>query len=120
MELCYVHINYACCCGSFFIILNRHIQLFFIKQMHHYSISDIEMSCQTFLISPKFNKKLIYNSSANKYQEFSNAYIYSFMIKTENSIPNCANICHEATKEWNKIKSKGKSEIDNIIKNYLA
>ena len=88
--------------------------------MRHYSISGIEMSCQTFLVSPKFNKKLIYNLPANKYQEFSNAYVYSFMVKTGNSTPNRADICREATKEWNKIKSKDESEIDDIIRNYLA
>ncbi len=57
------------------------------------------MNHQTFLVSPKFNKKLIYNSPANKYQEFSNAYVYSFMVKTGNDTPNHAEICHEATKE---------------------
>jgi hypothetical protein len=35
------------------------------------------MSRQIFLVSPKFNKKLIYASPTNKYQEFTNAYIYS-------------------------------------------
>ncbi|RGB26231.1 hypothetical protein C1646_770719 [Rhizophagus diaphanus] len=34
------------------------------------------MSCQIFLFSPKFNKKPIYSSPANKYQEFSNAFVY--------------------------------------------
>ncbi|CAI2198979.1 11102_t:CDS:1, partial [Funneliformis geosporum] len=37
---------------------------------------------------PKFNKKLIYNSPSNKFQEFTNAYVYSIMVKTENGIPN--------------------------------
>src|SRR6266498_3454496 len=42
------------------------------------------------------------------------------MVKTGNGTPNQNNICHEATKEWNEIKSKSKSEIDEIIRNYLA
>ncbi|PKC06975.1 hypothetical protein RhiirA5_418840 [Rhizophagus irregularis] len=40
------------------------------------------MSRQTFFIDPKFNKKPIYNSPINKYQEFTNAYVYSVMVKT--------------------------------------
>ena len=32
------------------------------------------MSRQLFLFNPKFNKKPIYNSLTNKYQEFFNAY----------------------------------------------
>ena len=75
---------------------------------------------QTFFVSPKFNKKLIYNSLTNKYQEFSNAYVYSIMVKTGNSTLNRADVCDEATKEWNKIKNKSKAEIEDIIKNYLA
>jgi hypothetical protein len=64
------------------------------------------MSRQLFLFSPKFNKKPIYNSPTNKYQEFSNAYVYHFMVKTGNGTPNHANVCCEATQEWNKIKKK--------------
>ena len=78
------------------------------------------MSQQTFLFSPKFNKKPIYNSSTNKYQEFFNAYIYSLMVKTGNGILNHANVCREASQEWNKIKNKGAEEIDNIIRKYLT
>ncbi|CAI2199331.1 11816_t:CDS:1, partial [Funneliformis geosporum] len=69
---------------------------------------------------PKFNKKPIYNSPSNKYQEFTNAYVYSIMVKTKNGTPNRDNVCRETTKEWNKIKSKSKSEIDEIIRDYLA
>ena len=64
------------------------------------------MSHQLFLFSPKFNKKPIYNSPTNKYQEFSNAYIYSIMVKTGNGTPNRANVCREVIQEWNKIKKK--------------
>ena len=78
------------------------------------------MSHQTFLFSPKFNKKPIYNSPSNKYQEFTNTYVYSIIVKTGNGIPNRNDVCREATKEWNEIKSKSKSEIDEIIRNYLA
>ncbi len=42
------------------------------------------------------------------------------MIKTGNGTSNHADICREATKKWNKIKNKDKSEIDDIIKNYLT
>ncbi len=75
---------------------------------------------QTFFVNPKFNKKLIYNSPTNKYQEFSNAYVYSIMVKTGNGTPNRADICDKAIKEWNKIKNKSKAEIEDIIRNYLA
>ncbi len=78
------------------------------------------MSQQTFLFSPKFNKKPIYNSPTNKYQEFSNAYIYSLMVRIGNDILNYANVCHEASQEWNKIKNKGTEEINNIIRKYLT
>ena len=42
------------------------------------------------------------------------------MVKTGNGTPNRNNIYHKATKEWNEIKSKSKSEIDEIIRNYLT
>jgi hypothetical protein len=42
------------------------------------------------------------------------------MVKTGNGTPNRDNVCRETTKEWNKIKSKSKSEIDEIIRDYLA
>lgn len=78
------------------------------------------MNRQTFFLSPKFNKKPIYHAPTNKYQEFSNAYVYSIMVKTGNGTPNRADVCSEATKEWNKIKSKSREEIDDVIRNYLA
>ena len=78
------------------------------------------MNCQTFFLSLKFNKKLIYNLQTNKYQEFTNAYIYSIMVKIRNGDPNHAELCKSATKEWNKIKRKDKTEIDDIIRGYLA
>src|SRR5581483_11365670 len=78
------------------------------------------MSRQVFLFSPKFNKKLIYKSPTNRYQEFSNAYVYSTMVKTGNGTPNHADVCHEAAQEWNKIKKKNTIEIDEIIRQYLA
>ncbi|CAG8596260.1 7297_t:CDS:2 [Gigaspora margarita] len=78
------------------------------------------MSCQTFLFSPRFNKKLIYSSPTNKYQEFSNTYVYSYMIKTGNGTLNRANVCRKATQEWNKVKNKNEIEINDIIRNYLA
>lgn len=77
------------------------------------------MSRQTFLFSPKFNKKPIYSSPTNKYQEFSNAYVYSIMVKTGNGTPNRADVCREAAQEWNKIKKKSTTEIDEIIRRYL-
>ncbi|GES90527.1 hypothetical protein GLOIN_2v1766467 [Rhizophagus clarus] len=78
------------------------------------------MNRQTFFLSPKFNKKPIYHSPTNKYQEFTNAHVYSIMVKTGVGTPNCADVCSEAAKEWNKIKSKSRTEIDDIIRNYLA
>ncbi|PKK58284.1 hypothetical protein RhiirC2_796571 [Rhizophagus irregularis] len=78
------------------------------------------MNRQTFFLSPKFNKKLIYNLQTNKYQEFTNAYVYSIMVKTGNGDSNHAELCESATKEWNNIKKKDKPEIDDIIRSYLA
>ncbi|PKK63532.1 hypothetical protein RhiirC2_716926 [Rhizophagus irregularis] len=78
------------------------------------------MNHQTFFLSPKFNKKLIYKLQTNKYQEFTNAYIYSIMVKTGNGDPNRAELCESAAKEWNKIKRKDNTEIDAIIRDYLA
>jgi hypothetical protein len=78
------------------------------------------MSRQTYFYSPKFNKKLIFSLPNNKYQEFTNAYAYSTMLKMGNSTPNRAIICQEAAKEWRNIKSKNTNEIDNIIKEYMA
>uniref|UniRef100_U9UL61 C2H2-type domain-containing protein n=1 Tax=Rhizophagus irregularis (strain DAOM 181602 / DAOM 197198 / MUCL 43194) TaxID=747089 RepID=U9UL61_RHIID len=42
------------------------------------------------------------------------------MVKTGNSNPNRADICNEATQEWNKVKSKSMAEIDEIIRNFLS
>ncbi|CAG8738048.1 12947_t:CDS:2, partial [Racocetra persica] len=42
------------------------------------------------------------------------------MIKTANGTPNHAQVCCEATQEWNKIKTKGAEKIDSIIKTYLS
>ncbi|CAB4441827.1 unnamed protein product [Rhizophagus irregularis] len=78
------------------------------------------MSCQTYLYSPKFNKKLIFNSPDNKYQEFTNAYAYSIMLRMGNNTPNRAIICKDAAKEWRNIKNKSTAEIDNIIKEYIT
>ena len=51
------------------------------------------MSRQTFFFSPKFNKKPIYDSSTNKYQEFTNAYMYNVMIKMSSHTPDHAAVC---------------------------
>src|ERR1044071_2228634 len=77
------------------------------------------MNRQTFFFSPKFNKKLIYKSPANKYQDFTNAYVYSIMVKTGSGTPNRVEVCRESAQEWNKIKFKNETEIDDIIRNYL-
>jgi hypothetical protein len=78
------------------------------------------MNRQTFFLSPKFNKKPIYNSPTNKYQEFTNAYVYSVMVKTSNHTPNHAAVCQEAINEWNNIKKKSVDDIDDAIWNYMA
>jgi hypothetical protein len=57
------------------------------------------MNRQTFFFSPKFNKKPIYSLQINKYQEFTNAYVYSIMVKTGNDDPNHTELCESATKE---------------------
>ncbi|CAG8733963.1 19484_t:CDS:2, partial [Gigaspora rosea] len=49
--------------------------------------------------NPKFNKTYIYKSPNNKYQKFSNAYTYSFMVKNENPAPSRLIICDAAAKE---------------------
>ena len=114
------HDDYTCsrCRRSF--VMKFHDTLNFRKiNASLFYLSSAKMSRQIFLVSPKFNKKLIYASPTNKYQEFTNAYIYSIMVKTGNCTPNHVDICREAAKEWNKIKGKGESEIDDIIRNYL-
>ena len=78
------------------------------------------MSRQTYFLGLKFNKKLIYKSPINKYQKFTNAYIYSIMVKIGNSTSNHIIICQDAAKEWKNIKNKSISEIDDIIKNYMT
>jgi len=77
------------------------------------------MKRQTFF-SPKFNKKPIYDLPTNKYQEFTNAYMYSVMVKTSNHIPDCAVVCRKAINEWNNIKKKSVEDIDDKIRNYMA
>ncbi len=57
------------------------------------------MNRQTFFLNPRFDKKLIYKSPANKYQNFTNAYVYNIMVKTGNGTPNRADTCHEAAQE---------------------
>ncbi|CAG8466892.1 6104_t:CDS:2 [Dentiscutata erythropus] len=57
---------------------------------------------QTFFLTPKYNKNSIYSSP------------------TRNGTPNRAQVCCEATQEWNKIKTKSMEEINNIIKAYLT
>jgi len=57
------------------------------------------MSRQTFFFSPKFNKKPIYDSPTNKYQEFTNAYVYSVMIKMSSHTPDRTAVCQEAINE---------------------
>ena len=69
------------------------------------------MNHQTFFLSPKFNKKPIYSLPSNKYQEFTNAYVYSIMVKTGNGDPNRAELCDAASKEWNKIKKEIKQNL---------
>lgn len=78
------------------------------------------MSRQTFFLSPKFNKKPIYDLPINKYQEFTNAYVYSVMVKTSNHTPDCTIICREVINEWNNIKKKSVDDINEVIQNYMA
>ena len=42
------------------------------------------------------------------------------MVKTGNGNLNRADLCREAAQEWNKIKHKNTTEIDEIIRNYLT
>ena len=78
------------------------------------------MSRQTYFYSPKFNKKLIFNLPNNKYQEFTNTYAYSIMLRMDNSTTNHAIICKDIAKEWRNIKNKSTAKIDNIIKKYMT
>ena len=78
------------------------------------------MSRQTFFFSSKFNKKQIYDLPNNKYQEFTNVYIYSIMVKISNYTPNCTAVCHEVTNEWNNVKKESAEKIDDIIQDYMA
>ncbi|CAG8780837.1 45584_t:CDS:2 [Gigaspora margarita] len=78
------------------------------------------MSRQTFLLSSKFDKTYIYKSPNAKYEKFSNAYAYSFMVKTKNPVPSQLIICNTITKEWREIKKLEDTGIDNIIKQHLT
>ncbi|GET55754.1 hypothetical protein RIR_jg13754.t1 [Rhizophagus irregularis DAOM 181602=DAOM 197198] len=91
----------VCSCDSHFLITKGEIE--FAAKLH------------PVIFSPKFNKKPIYNLQTNKYQEFTNAYVYSIMVKTGNGDPNRAELCESATKKWNYIKRKDKLEIYDII-----
>ncbi|CAG8735042.1 11459_t:CDS:2 [Dentiscutata erythropus] len=78
------------------------------------------MSRQTFISNPKFDKTYIYKSPNTKYQQFTNAFAYHFMVENENLIPSRLSICDTAAKEWKNIKMFEKTKIDDIIKGYLA
>ncbi|CAJ0914246.1 1457_t:CDS:2, partial [Entrophospora sp. SA101] len=43
----------------------------------------------------------------------------SCLERTGNGTPNCADVCRKATQEWNRIKKKSTTEIDEIIRKYL-
>ncbi|CAG8702216.1 20521_t:CDS:1 [Gigaspora rosea] len=77
------------------------------------------MSRQTFLSNFKFDKTYIYKSPNTKYQQFTNAFAYHFMVENENLTPNQVDICDAAAKEWKNIKKFKETRIDDIIKGYL-
>jgi len=63
------------------------------------------MNRQTFFFNSTFNKKPIYDSPTNKYQEFTNTYIYSVMVKISNHNPDCAAVYQETTLPANKFRT---------------
>ncbi|CAG8769277.1 11436_t:CDS:2, partial [Gigaspora rosea] len=75
------------------------------------------MSRQTFISNPKSDKTYIYKSPNNKYQQFTNAFVYHFMVENENLNPI---ICDTAAREWKNIKMFEETKINDIIKGYLA
>ncbi|CAG8833083.1 36957_t:CDS:2, partial [Gigaspora margarita] len=69
---------------------------------------------------PKFDKIYIYKLPNTKYEMFSNAYAYSFIVKNKNPVPSQLIICNAVAKEWQEIKKLEDTEIDNIIKQHLT
>ncbi|CAJ0645778.1 1347_t:CDS:2 [Entrophospora sp. SA101] len=87
-------------------------------------VDDMADTCGTLVLAAKTLKE---NGAIKVYaivahgilSEFSNANVYSIMVKTGNGTPNCADVCRKATQEWNRIKKKSTTEIDEIIRKYL-
>src|SRR5260364_150489 len=74
---------------------------------------------QMFISNPKFNKKLVYKDPKNKYENFTNAYIYNYMVKNKKPNPDQSIVCKLEAEEWQIVRKQKEVEIDNIIAQYL-
>ncbi|CAB4425497.1 unnamed protein product [Rhizophagus irregularis] len=75
---------------------------------------------QTFLTSPKFEKKYLYKSPTLLYHEFCNAWAYQKMVKLSNPNLPKQQLLEEANTKWTEIKKNDINEIKNIINSYLT
>ncbi|CAG8436934.1 12374_t:CDS:1 [Funneliformis mosseae] len=75
---------------------------------------------QKFLITPKYNKNYIYINLTILHQQFTNAYAYYCMVKTENLTYKKSDLYVESTKIWKEIKKNSEEEIKDQIKTYFA
>jgi hypothetical protein len=75
---------------------------------------------QTFLTSPKFEKKYLYKNLTLLYHEFCNAWAYQKMIELSNPNQPKQQLLEEANTMWNKVKKNNVDEIKDTITRYLA
>ncbi|GES87572.1 hypothetical protein GLOIN_2v1766467 [Rhizophagus clarus] len=75
---------------------------------------------QTFLTSPKFEKKYLYKNPTLLYHEFCNAWAYQKMIELSNPNPQKQQLLEEANTIWKEVKKNNVNEIKDTITRYLA
>ena len=63
---------------------------------------------QTFLTSPKFDKKYIYKNPTQLYHKFCNAWAYQKMIELLNPKPQKEQLLEQANTMWAEIKKNKK------------
>jgi hypothetical protein len=78
-----------------------------------------ELKMQTFLSSPKFDKKYIYKNPTNMFEKFTNAFVYYKIVSTGTPDANKKALCEESNKEWRLIKKCSEEEIEDKINRYL-
>ncbi|CAG8848598.1 4031_t:CDS:1, partial [Gigaspora margarita] len=75
---------------------------------------------QTFLSSPRYNKKYIFKNPTSLYENFCNAYVYHLATSTGNPCPNAQTAFANAQNEWKQVRQKKKEIIEQIINDYFA